>query len=239
MGIAYDSVVPWGRSFDEYVRMFGLSDSDFSKKILGCGDGPASFNAGMYQRGKRMISIDPIYQFSRSQIRKRIDETYEEVVRQTSGNKDRFIWTTFSSVDELCRTRMEAMDEFLADYETGLRENRYCFAELPHLPFENDVFELTLSAHFLFFYSDNLDEEFHVRSIDEMLRVSDEVRIFPIVDLNAETSRYLEQVYNHFSSKGVTITEEKVDYEFQKGGNVMVKFMRRKDVSTEPFALKR
>ena len=42
---ALDQVVPWGRSFDEYRRMFALTDADLSRVILGCGDGPASFNA--------------------------------------------------------------------------------------------------------------------------------------------------------------------------------------------------
>lgn len=44
MGVKLDSVVPWGRSYEEYVRMFSLSEEDIRKLILGCGDGPASFN---------------------------------------------------------------------------------------------------------------------------------------------------------------------------------------------------
>ncbi|MCI5142695.1 MAG: SAM-dependent methyltransferase, partial [Candidatus Electrothrix sp. ATG1] len=36
-------IVPWGRSFQEYVAMFALSEDDLGKRILGCGDGPASF----------------------------------------------------------------------------------------------------------------------------------------------------------------------------------------------------
>jgi hypothetical protein len=40
-----DKVVPWGRSFDEYVRMFDLTPADLGKRILGCGDGPASFGS--------------------------------------------------------------------------------------------------------------------------------------------------------------------------------------------------
>jgi len=30
-----DQVVPWGRSFDEYVRMLALSDVDLQKTMLG------------------------------------------------------------------------------------------------------------------------------------------------------------------------------------------------------------
>ena len=58
-----EEVVPWGRSFDEYHRMFGLSDDDLVRKILGCGDGPASFNAEATRRGAAVISCDPIYRW--------------------------------------------------------------------------------------------------------------------------------------------------------------------------------
>ncbi len=45
-----DQVVPWGRSFDEYRNMFALADTDLRSKILGCADGPESFNAEATQR---------------------------------------------------------------------------------------------------------------------------------------------------------------------------------------------
>ena len=233
MSIKYDNIVPWGRSFDEYIKMFKLSEFDLSKKILGCGDGPASFNFGMYKLGKRIISIDPIYQFTKEQIKNKIDEKYEEVIEQTANNKDKFIWTTFSSVEELAKIRMNAMKDFLSDYEKGIQEKRYIFAELPNLPFKDKEFELVLSAHFLFFYSENLSYDFHLKSINEMLRVSKEVRIFPIVDLNANVSKYLKRTYQYFSSKNIEIEEIKVEYEFQKGGNVMVKFLKKESSESE------
>jgi hypothetical protein len=47
MVFTLDRVVPWGRSFDEYVAMFALSSEDLGRRILGCNDGPASFNSGL------------------------------------------------------------------------------------------------------------------------------------------------------------------------------------------------
>ena len=41
MTIRLNEVIPWGRSFEEYRRMFALSDADLAGRILGCGDGPA------------------------------------------------------------------------------------------------------------------------------------------------------------------------------------------------------
>ena len=45
MTFTLDRIVPWGRTFDEYRAMFALSTTDLEGRILGCGDGPASFNA--------------------------------------------------------------------------------------------------------------------------------------------------------------------------------------------------
>ena len=68
------SVVPWGRNLEEYKLMFGLDDSDMSKKIAGFGDGTACFNCEMTDAGVHVVSFDPIYQFSKEEIEKRIEE---------------------------------------------------------------------------------------------------------------------------------------------------------------------
>jgi hypothetical protein len=62
-------IVPWGRSFDEYRRMFGLSGGDLSGRTLGCGDGPASFNAEATAAGHAVVSCDPIYAATAGDIR--------------------------------------------------------------------------------------------------------------------------------------------------------------------------
>src|SRR5678809_452288 len=86
MTFKYSEAVPWGRSFDEYRRMFSLSEQDLKLRIIGCGDGPAAFNAQMFRQGRRVVSCDPLYQLSVEQIQSRIDATYETVIRQTHEN---------------------------------------------------------------------------------------------------------------------------------------------------------
>ena len=122
---------------------------------------------------------------------------------------------------------MAAMREFLADYERGKAAGRYVEGSLPSIGFPGNSFDIALSAHLLFFYTDNLSLDFHVASINEMLRVAPEVRIFPLVDLNAEKSQYLESVISHFAA--YAIATRKVDYEFQVGGNEMMVITRRKN----------
>ena len=41
MTIRLNEVIRWGRSFEEYRRMFALTDEDLAGRILGCGNGPA------------------------------------------------------------------------------------------------------------------------------------------------------------------------------------------------------
>jgi hypothetical protein len=222
MSIKYESVVPWGRSYQEYVEMFSLTEADLNKSILGCADGPASFNYTMHRNDKKVISIDPIYQFSAKQIEERIATTYNDVINQTYQNQEKFVWTKIKNIEELGEIRMSAMKLFLSDFEKGIKEQRYIYAELPSLPFKNKQFDLILSSHFLFMYTQNLSLEFHIRSIEEILRVSNEVRIFPIVDLNSTISGYLNKVVEEFSIQGYQIEIQKGDYEFQKGGNEML-----------------
>ena len=219
MPIQYENVVPWGRSFDEYVRMFSLNNADLSKNILGCGDGPADFNRHLFEAGGRCVSVDPIYAFSKAQIQERIDDTFHHVIAQTRANTHRFIWDHIKSVTALGEIRMSAMQRFLTDYDKGKTEHRYVEAELPSLPFADDAFDLALSSHFLFLYSEHLSLDFHNASILEMLRVAPEIRIFPLVDLNAIQSSHLLSVLTFLQREGFNTRIQRVDYEFQKGGN--------------------
>jgi hypothetical protein len=187
-----DEVVPWGRSFDEYRRMFALTDDDLRQRIVGCGDGPASFNAEATRRGHHVVSCDPIYQFAGSQIQDRIAATSDQVLGQTRINAHEFVWGDgIRTVEELGQVRMAAMRAFLDDYEPGRHAGPYVHAELPTLPFENGAFDLALCSHFLFLYSTQLGEPFHRSALDEMCRVAADVRVFPLLALGGARSPFV------------------------------------------------
>ena len=223
MDFNYKDIVPWGRSFDEYLDMFNLSEEDLTQDIVGVGDGPASFNFWMYQRGTPIISVDPIYRFSEAELRQRIQETYDDVIAQARQNQDKFVWTHISSVDELAEIRMQAMDAFCRDFEEGKQQGRYIDASLPHLPFPDRRFDLVLSSHLLFFYSANRDLTFHLDAVRELLRMGTEVRIFPIVDVNSNPSPFLLPVIDELEKDGIVCSVERVPYHFQKTGNEMLR----------------
>ncbi|MGD0909887.1 MAG: SAM-dependent methyltransferase [Candidatus Acidiferrales bacterium] len=231
MAFKYEEAVPWGRSFSEYRRMFHLTNDDLCKGILGCADGPASFNAGMSREGHRVISCDPLYQLTADQIKQRIDATYEEVIGQTRRNQEKFIWDIISSPDDLGVLRLEAMRDFLADYEKGKKDGRYNPAELPKLPFAPSSFDIALCSHFLFFYSDSLSLAFHQQALDELCRVAHEVRIFPLVTYNAEPCSFITPMVDRLNKQGRIVSIEKVPYEFQRGGNMMMKIFNGTAVS--------
>jgi len=226
MTISYKTIVPWGRSLDEYCRMFSLTEADLALKILGCGDGPASFNYEMTKLGHDVISIDPIYQFTAEQIKTRIHETYQDVIKQTAEHQKNYIWTSIKSVEALGRIRMKSMTRFLTDFEKGKTEGRYITAELPNLPFKTQSFDLALCSHLLFLFSDKLDGNFHRLAIQEMLRIAKEVRIFPLQTHNVERSPNVDEMIKIFNDLGYKVEEIKVDYEFQKGANKMLKIKK-------------
>jgi hypothetical protein len=145
------------------------------------------------------------------------------VIGQTRQNQDKFVWDHISSPDELGRLRLEAMCDFLGDYELGREDGRYLPAQLPDLPFASMTFDIALCSHFLFFYSDSLSFDFHQQAVDELCRVAREVRIFPILTYNAEACPFIIPITEHLKKAGRSVSLEKVPYEFQQGGNMMLK----------------
>jgi hypothetical protein len=85
-----DEIVPWGRSFEEYRRMFVLSDADLGLRILSCADGPAGFNAESTRRDTAVVSMDPLYRLDTTTIRARIAATYGQILEQARRNSQQF-----------------------------------------------------------------------------------------------------------------------------------------------------
>lgn len=223
MPITVDQIVPWGRSMSEYVAMFALSDSDLNKRILGCGDGPASFNCEMTEQNRSVVSVDPLYAVSGAEIAQRITETYASIVGQLHHQRDDYVWDRFADPDALGRHRWDAMQRFLADFATGLAAGRYRAQSLPILDFADGAFDLALCSHFLFLYTEQLSYRFHRDSILELCRVAHEVRIFPLLDMECRPSRYIEPLQAELTEAGYQVEIHTVPYEFQRGGNQMMR----------------
>lgn len=204
--------------------MFDLKPCDLQRKLLDCAAGPSSFNAQLHQLGFTIVSCDPIYQFSANQIARQIDKTYGAILNAARENQGNFVWREIRSLEHLAEVRQRAMKQFLEDFPTGVVEGRYRVAELPNLPFRNVEFDLSLCSHFLFTYSNVLSLEFHLDAIRELCRVAHEVRIFPLIgQFGAEYSPYISEALNRLGAEGYECEIKQVPYEFQKGGNEMMR----------------
>jgi hypothetical protein len=222
MAMQLDAVVPFGRSLDEYIHMFNLSAMDLSQRILGVGDGPASFNAEASQKGSTVVSIDPIYCFTGAKILQHFDAVVDNIIGQVKATADDYVWGYHKSPEDLRHNRVQVMQRFLTDYELGKKGDRYQVGELPALAFADGAFDLALCSHLLFLYSQHLDYAFHRSAVLEMLRVSREVRIFPLLTLMLERSPHLDFLMGELRKMEYQVEVVKVTYELQKGGNEML-----------------
>jgi hypothetical protein len=222
MAMKLNDVVPFGRSLNEYIKMFALEESDLNKKILGVADGPASFNAELTEKGGSVTSIDPIYVFQAQEIENKFYDVLDKIIDQVKATPDDWVWSFHGSPEELRKNRIRATEKFISDFKANRGTEKFVAGELPLLPFNGNSIDLVLCSHFLFLYSEHLSLDFHLASIHEMLRVAPEIRIFPLLTLMLEESPYIIPVKNELTKEGYSVEICQVEYEFQRGGNKMM-----------------
>lgn len=215
-----------GRTFDEYLLMFNLSkDELLGRKILDCPAGACSFTAVANQHGADVMATDIAYYHSFEQLTEKGFQDIEHAMLQMEKAKGNYLWDYFKSVDRLKDVRINALTDCAKDMKQS--PDRYVPAVLPDLPFEDKEFNLTLSAHFLFMYKDRLDYDFHLQTIQELMRVTkEEIRIFPIVDTASHRYEHLDTLVDYIRCQGWDVEEVKVPYEFQREANSMLKIKK-------------
>ena len=142
-----DDIIPWGRSYAEYLEMFALTDEDLGARIIGVGDSPAGFNAEAHERGQDVTSVDPIYAFTAEEIRGRIQTVRPQIEMGVRVNPPRYVWDHFPDIETLIAHRLDAMERFLEDYSGLGISARYRAAGLPRRPYEDGAFDLALVSH--------------------------------------------------------------------------------------------
>lgn len=203
-----------GRSFEEYIQMFSLNVNDLSKRIIGCGDGFSNFNKRLKELGYNTISCDPIYiHQSKEDIRHYMLEKKSEPIQPPNKKLEDSLF--------LFNLRRTFIEDFFEDYELGKQEGRYLPYSLPKLPFKDKEFDISLCSYFLFTYS-NLGLDFHYDSIQEMLRIANEVRIFPIIDLNCQRPAFLESIIEKLREQHYKVEIIEVEYGFHRNGTEML-----------------
>jgi hypothetical protein len=122
-----------------------------------------------------------------------------------------------------CQVHLASMDDFLSDFPAGKHEGRYMEGALPELPFEDKEFDLSICGNLLFVYRDVLSIEFHVQSIEELCRVSKEVRIFPLTKPGVRETDDLETVMEKLNDRGYRTERVGISYEFRKYSKEMLR----------------
>jgi hypothetical protein len=211
-----------GRTFDEYMTMFNLTKAELmDRSILDCPAGACSFTALANRLGANVTAADIAYFHDIEELQQKGIQDIDHTIAKMEKVQSSYVWDDFKSVEDLKNHRLQALTDCLEDMKR--HPARYVPAILPELPFEDKQFDITLSAHFLFMYSDRLDYDFHLKTIQEMIRVTRrEIRIFPLTTLSAERYDQLDELRSFLHQQGFSTEELTVGYEFQKGANRML-----------------
>jgi len=125
-----------------------------------------------------------------------------------------------ADLGDLGRYREQARRIFLDDYSQD--HQRYVSAALPKTPFGNKEFSLALVSHFLFLYDDWFDYEFHKASALELARIAQEIRIYPLINMSAIRSSYVEELMNDPACSALIFERAKSDFEFYKNADQLL-----------------
>ena len=226
-GLVLDKVVLLGRTLEEYRRYFALDlEALRGKAILDVASGVSSFCAEARRAGLHVTAFDAIYELPPDEIQRRCEADLDHVVDAVKDLKT-YRWDFYVSPDNLRHYRERAYRAFLADYRTDA-DKCYVPGRLPRLPFADGQFDLTLVSYLLFVYEDQLDYEFHKRSLLEIMRVTrNEARFYPVVTFEARRSSYLDRLRADRELNHLEFEEMQTDFEFLLNSNWYLRVFRR------------
>ncbi len=226
-----DRIAFIGRTYFEYVRMFGLDESALRKgPVLDCAAGPSSFAAEARTAGHTVAACDPLYGLPPETLTAKGRSDIEHVFDKLEEVRHLYTWEYYRDTDEIISLRHRALDAFLWDFSAGRSEGRYVRAQLPRLPFPDGSFSLVLCSHFLFLYGDRLSIDFHMASLKELVRVSTgEVRLFPLQGLDAKPYPHMGTVLSFLEAENIEAEIAEVPFEFQRGSNRMMRLKRKQE----------
>ena len=211
MQFSLDHVIFFGRTWHECMGMYALEEADLTnRRVLDCPGGPDALVADGLKRGFDMHAVDPQYANDADVLESRGREEITDAMTAWQSDPEK-AWDQ-AEADEYLRLKLEALDHFIQSYRDN--KSHFTSGSLPDLPFKANSFDLILSGHFLFLYAsiehgglmshDQLDLEFHLAAIRDMIRVAPEVRIYPTYATSGPSRRqpYVEPVMDILRSEG-------------------------------------
>lgn len=220
--VQYDRrVLVTSRSFLEYEAFFALTPTDLDERLLDCCAGASGFAAAVRRRGGGAAAVDPAYGTGRRALFQQATASTTQVAKIVAQNDDSFTWSWYGSPARREELRRDARTAFIADLQA--HPGNYVAGALPSLPFADNAFDLALCSHLIFTWADLLDEQWHLQSLFELLRVAPQVRVFPlVVQGTGDQVPFLTRVLDRLRGDGHRVEVRRVPYEFQRGANQML-----------------
>jgi hypothetical protein len=216
-----------GRTKDEYMKMFDLSLNLLEgKSILDFPGGACSFAAEGRELGLDTTCADIEYGRTARSLLETCENDVERAMSGFDNSTNLFnLKEMYGDLEGLKKNRISAYQAFLNDYLEN--PDRYKKTRLPKSQFKDNQFDLVLSGHFLFLYSDRVSYDFHLKALEELARIGKEVRIYPLIGLNGKSYLHTSKLIQELTLKGINGELLKTNYEFLKGANMMLKLNKR------------
>jgi hypothetical protein len=216
--LSAQNLLGWGLNLADYKDMFDLNDTDLNKTILDYHAGPSTFNSELSQQAKRIISLHPLYALPLKELSETLTEKTTQLADLIHTQAQDFAWDQYATPAALIDARQTRIDAFLADFPTGLAEGRY----IDTLPPAPPHFELALLSHALFSeQQDDLDH--HLATINQLIHIADEVRIFPLLDQHGQISSLVGPISLALQQQNFGVEIREVTYHLQPNDNAMLR----------------
>jgi hypothetical protein len=217
-----DGVTALGFGLQEYIKMFDLTENELNMNILDCRAGASCFAAQMHEQSKVAIACDPLYHSDLDEIKRLVNAAKDAIQNSFATNAQAFSILP-EKAKEFVQQAETGIEVFFNDFSAGQKTKRYTHDSLPNLSFQDEQFQLALVCHYLFTFSDQMSVEDHLAAIKELVRVSNEVRIFPLVTYDGQLSPYVGEVVAMLQNLSYGVEIRGVDYALQNQGNAMLR----------------
>lgn len=203
---------------EDIINMFSLTGDELAAmRIFHCYAGGSVFAAQMQQQPHPVIACDPLYTKPVSEIKAKLEQTQQALLTHPEKYA-----ITREQAEIFVRSHQAKMQLLLADLPKGIQEKRYTGDHFPTLTYEKEAFDLALIAHYLF-TDDKLDTAFQITALQELMRIANEVRVFPLITRSGALAMGVGEVVAALQNLGFGVEIRSVPFMLQKQGNAMLR----------------
>lgn len=201
--------------------MFALSPANLERTILSVASGGSSLGAELRTQNSMVTSLDPLYKQPPEVVEQLITRQLQRLEGLIVENSPEWVWSYHGGKPSLLASRKKTFDAFLSDYRLHYGSQYYRASSLPFLSTER-TYDLCLCSHFLFLYSNLLDYDFHITSIRSLLKVANELRIYPIMTQALVQYPHLDTLRTELQENGFRSRVVSVSYRLRRDSDHML-----------------